>query len=270
MAESKRGALVTAAAQGIGRGIALALAADGYRVLCCDLEQQRESGEATVAAVKQGGGDAAFFPCDVTRSADMAAAVAKVVELFGSLDASVATVGGGERKPVSEQSFEAYEKAIATTQHASFYQTQLSAQQMKAQGRGGSIVIIGSIMADFAFPGAAAYSMAKCAIRQLGKTAAHELAADQIRVNVLQPGYIDTPGERRLSSEEQLAHAATLIPLKRLGQPSDIGATVSFLCSAAASYVTGAVIDVDGGFKVALQLGHKQGGGTDYVKDAED
>ena len=139
---------------------------------------------------------------------------------------------------------------------------------MKEQGRGGCIVIIGSIMADFCQPtSACVYSMGKCAIRQLGKVAAAELACENIRVNVIQPGYIDTPGERRVATEEELRNSAKCIPLQRLGQPADIGNMASYLCSPAGSYVTGSVFDVDGGFKVNLALpGHTQERGEEQGK----
>lgn len=261
-----KGAMVTAAAQGIGRGCAEQLAAGGYCVLCCDLERQREAAQATVEAIRAAGGRADFFACDVTDSNDLAAAVARTVELYGSLDASVAVVGGngpGGRMSVLECTAETYERTIALTQHATFYQTQYSARQMVAQGAGGSIVIIGSIMADYAFRTAGAYTMAKCAIRQLAKVAALELAPHNVRVNVVQPGYINTPGERQVASEEELANSAKCLPLQRLGRPDDVGNMVAFLCSAGATYVTGTCVDVDGGFKVALALpGHTQDNGS--------
>merc|ERR1712146_755713 len=103
--------------------------------------------------------------------------------------------------------------------------------------------------------------------RQLGKTAAAELAPHAIRVNVLQPGYIDTPGERKLASEEEIATSALCIPLQRMGTPDDIGGMVAFLCSEKASYITGSVIDVDGGFKVALALPGASQKGGECTKD---
>jgi glucose 1-dehydrogenase len=196
---SKKVALVTGAAQGIGRGVSLALASLGAHVVCCDLERQRAGAEETVALARAAGGDGCFVACDVMKRDDLVGAVRAAVEKFGGLDISVAVVGGNPlgRATLLEQTPESYEATIALTQHATFYQTQVSAQQMVAQKRGGSIVIIGSIMADFAsFSTAHAYSMAKCAVRQLSKTAARELATHKIRVNTVQPGYIDTPGER--------------------------------------------------------------------------
>jgi len=272
-------AFVTGGAQGIGRGCAMALAAEGYSVLVCDLERQRVGGEATAAAVKasaaavSSGGSAQFVACDVTDTESLAAAIASCAELFGEeISASVAVVGGGPdgaRAPLLEQSAASYFGTIALTQHATFFQTQYSAQAMVRGGKGGSIVIIGSIMADMAAPTGGAYSMAKCAIRQLGKTAAAELAPHKIRVNVVQPGYIDTPGERQVrercllfgcavlllfvlrliretplvqvASEEEIKNSSMCIPLQRMGTPEDIGNMVAFLCLPKASYVTGSV-----------------------------
>ena len=131
------------------------------------------------------------------------------------------------------------------------YQAQQSAKQMVKQGTGGRIVVIGSIMADFSAATAAAYSMAKCATREMVKVAANEVACHDININMIQPGYIDTPGERRLASEEELRNSASCIPLRRLGTPRDIGQLALFLCSDQSTYITGSVVDCDGGFKVS-------------------
>ena len=259
--------LVTGAAQGIGCGICLELAEAGYDVLCCDLERQRSLCMSnTVEKILDFGGQASFFACDVLDREQLQAAVAKAVALSGHLAVSVCTVGGpiSLRSSILTMPPDDYLATVAMTQHATFFQLQLSAQQMERQiPQGGSIIIIGSIMADFSSPTAAAYSSAKCAVRQLGKTAAVELAPHRIRVNVVQPGYVDTPGERVVASEEEIANSATCIPLQRMGLPSDIGHMVAFLASEKATYITGGIFDVDGGYKSALALpGHTQRAGT--------
>jgi len=192
-----------------------------------------------------------------------------VVEKYGGLDISVSVIGGGPRVNFLEETEESYLRTVQLTQHTAWNQTQAAARQMKAQGRGGKCIMIGSIMADMTSAKASAYSMAKCALRQLAKTAALELAPEKINVNVIQPGYIDTPGERKQASDDEIENSATCIPLKRMGRGRDIGNLCAFLASAAADYMTGSVIDCDGGFKTALALpGHSQEKGEETAAAA--
>src|SRR4029078_8200526 len=104
------------------------------------------------------------------------------------------------------------------------------------------------------FPNSAAYNMAKAAVNHLGRTLAAELAAHRINVNVVNPGYIDTPGERKFATEEQSAQAARNLRWGRLGAPRDIGRAVAFLASEDADYITGTALVVAGGSKLAMRL----------------
>jgi len=126
--------------------------------------------------------------------------------------------------------------------------------QAEAGQAGGKIVIISSILEEMPAPGSAAYNMAKAAVNHLGRTMAIELARYRINVNMVNPGWIDTPGERRFSSEVQLREGGKRIPWGRLGSPEDIGKAVVFLASDDADYVTGATLRVDGGFLLGLTL----------------
>src|SRR5204862_4366432 len=121
------------------------------------------------------------------------------------------------------------------------------ARQMVEQGGGGKIVIIGSILGEIPFPSSAAYNMAKAAINHLGRTLAAELTTHRINVNVINPGYIDTPGERKFATEAQIEQATRNIPWGRLGTPRDIGRAVAYLASDDADYITGSALVVDGG-----------------------
>lgn len=103
-------------------------------------------------------------------------------------------------------------------------------------------------------PNAAVYGMCKAAITHLGASLAAELTEDRINVNVICPGWIDTPGERKFCPEEEIQRLGALLPWGRIGTPDDIGNTCSFLCSAAADYITGSTINVDGGYTVGLRL----------------
>jgi glucose 1-dehydrogenase len=125
---------------------------------------------------------------------------------------------------------------------------------MVRQGDGGKIVIIGSVHYDMAPANSAAYNMAKAAVNHLARTLSVELAPHRINVNVINPGWIDTPGERNFASEAELQRSGRRIPWGRLGKPEDIAKAVAFLCSDDAEYITGATLRVDGGFVPGLVL----------------
>jgi glucose 1-dehydrogenase len=126
------------------------------------------------------------------------------------------------------------------------------------QGTGGKIIVIGSIHAEFPFARSAAYNMSKAGINHLARTMAGELAEHRINVNVINPGWIDTPGERQYTSEEEMKKAALNIPWKRMGTIRDIGRCVVFLASDDADYMTGSVMRVDGGMMLGLKLPQSQ------------
>eukprot|EP00462_Mataza_sp_D1_P009323 CAMPEP_0175159672 /NCGR_PEP_ID=MMETSP0087-20121206/23557_1 /TAXON_ID=136419 /ORGANISM="Unknown Unknown, Strain D1" /LENGTH=115 /DNA_ID=CAMNT_0016447757 /DNA_START=455 /DNA_END=802 /DNA_ORIENTATION=+ len=111
-------------------------------------------------------------------------------------------------------------------------------------------------MAEWTQSGCSSYTMAKAAIQKLAKTAAVEFGPSQIRVNVVQPGWIDTPGEREKGgfTQTDFDQIADVLPLRRIGTPADVGDAVAFLCSEAAKYVTGSVLNVDGGYTASLSL----------------
>ncbi len=147
---------------------------------------------------------------------------------------------------------------IEVSQFGVFHTCQFAARQMikqEQQGRSaGKIVIISSIHAELPVPTSAPYNMAKAAINHFGETLAAELTPYHINVNIINPGWIDTPGERRLATEEEIQAGAKRLPWKRLGTSEDIGKAVAYLTSDDADYVTGATLRVDGGFVLGLQL----------------
>jgi glucose 1-dehydrogenase len=118
---------------------------------------------------------------------------------------------------------------------------------MVGQESGGSIVVIGSPHAVVAVPLAMAYNMAKAAVDHMARTAAIELAEHRIRVNVIHPGWIDTPGEREHATEEEIARSAAKLPWKRLGRPDEIARGVVLLCDPRSDYITGSTFTIDGG-----------------------
>jgi glucose 1-dehydrogenase len=247
-------ALVTGAARGIGRGVALCLAEEGANLIVNDLPPAEGLGaRATAREAEALGREALAYDADISDHEQVAALFAAGVEHFGRIDVVVANAAFSIREPVIEARWEHVLRTLEVTQFGVFHTCQAAAQQMVKQG-GGKIVIIGSILGEIVFLNSAAYNMAKAAVIHLGRTLAAELAAHHINVNVINPGYIDTPGERKFATEEQIAQAARNLPWGRLGTPHDIGRAVAFLTSDDADYITGSVLVVDGGYRHAMRL----------------
>jgi glucose 1-dehydrogenase len=146
-------------------------------------------------------------------------------------------------------------RTIEVTQFGVYHTCQAAARHMAARGGPGKIIIIGSVLSEIPMPTSAAYNMAKAAVVHLGRTLAAELTGLRINVNVINPGYIDTPGERAFASEEQIAQTAHILPWGRLGTAHDIGKAAAFLASDDADYITGSVLQVDGGYRLAMKIG---------------
>jgi len=246
-------ALVTGASRGIGRGIALRLAAEGADVVVNFLGYPEEAAEVA-ALIEQHGRRALVVEADTADRAALTAMFEQAVATLGRLDIAVANAATSIREAVVDADWEHVQRTIAVAQFGVFHTCQLAAQQMVRQGAGGKIVIIGSVHAEIAVPRSAAYNMAKAAVNHLGATLAAELAPHHINVNIVNPGWIDTPGERRFASEEDIRQGGKRIPWGRLGTPEDIAGVVAFLVSDDADYVTGATLRADGGFKLGLRL----------------
>jgi glucose 1-dehydrogenase len=250
-------ALITGASRGIGRGIALSLAAEGADIVV-NYRSHRDEARQVVETVEDMGCRALPWQADVAQRDAVAAMVAGAVEAFGRLDIAVTNAAYSMREPVVGAAWENVEQVIQVSQFGVFHTCQLAARQMVAQADagqgGGKIVIISSILEEMPAPGSAAYNMAKAAINHLGRTMAAELARYRINVNMVNPGWIDTPGERQYASEDQLRDGGKRLPWGRLGTPEDIGNAVAFLASDNADYITGATLRVDGGFLLGLTL----------------
>lgn len=256
-------ALVTGASLGIGQGIALALAEEGADVVV-NYRSHRAEAEAVAGKIEQLGRRALIWQADVADRDAVAAMIGGTVEHFGRLDIAVANAAMSIREPIVEASWEHVQQTLNVTQFGVFHTCQLAVQQMVKQplnGRSrGKIVVISSIHEEIAPRNSGAYNMAKAAINHLARTMAAELAPQKININVVNPGWIDTPGERNFYSEEQLAAAGKRIPWGRIGQPEDIGRAVAYLASDDADYVTGSVLRVDGGFVLGLSLPEEAAG----------
>ncbi len=254
-------ALVTGASLGIGRGIALCLAAEGADVVV-NYRAHEDDARKVAAGVEALGSRALVWQADISDQSAVQGMFAGAVEHFGHVDIAVANAAMSIRETVVDAAWENVRRTIEVSQFGTFHTCQLAARQMVKQyhaGRvGAKIVIISSVLEEIAPATSAAYNMAKAAINHLGRTMALELAPFKINVNMINPGWIDTPGERVFASEEDLAAGGKRIPWGRLGTEQDIGKAAVFLSSPDADYVTGATLRVDGGFVLGLRLPESQ------------
>jgi len=240
-------ALVTGAARGIGRACVLEMARRGAGVAINDVRFIDEA-ESVAREVRAMSKRAIVAQGDVSDRQAMDALVNRTVEELGRLDILVANAGRNVRKPFLEMEPQDMEETLAVTLWGTFHVSQLAARQMVRQGRGGSIVFISSVHAVLAIPGSAAYNAAKAGINHLARTMAAELTPHSVRVNTIEPGWIDTPGERAAFGEQQLREAGAQLPLGRMGTADEIARGAAFLASDEASYITGSTLRIDGGY----------------------
>lgn len=239
-------AIVTGASRGIGRAIAVALAEAGANV-GINFRSHPEEAEEVAAEIRRLGREAIPLQADVADREAIAASVRKMVERFGKLDIAVSNAAYSDREPFYAADLRGFERTVDVTMWGAFNLMWASARQMIDQGHGGSIVIVSSPHAFVAVPRAMAYNMSKAAIDQMARTAAIELVDHRIRVNMIHPGWIDTPGERKYASEEALERGGAKLPWKRMGRPEEVARGAVFLCDPASDYMTGSSILIDGG-----------------------
>jgi 3-oxoacyl-[acyl-carrier protein] reductase len=231
-------AIVTGAGSGIGRAIAVQLAAEGYKVLVNDF--RTEAAEAVAAEI---GGLACGG--DVSNEADVAAMVAKAEASFGSVTHLINNAGHVHQGRFTELTVEEFDRMIAVHLRGTFLCTQAVLKGMLARGQG-VIVNIASQLGQIGGIELVHYSAAKAGIIGLTKALAREVSAQGVRVNAVAPGPINTPLVRSLSADWQRAKAAEL-PLGRFGEPEEVAATVAFLCSPAASLFVGQTLGPNSG-----------------------
>jgi NAD(P)-dependent dehydrogenase (short-subunit alcohol dehydrogenase family) len=242
-------ALVTGGASGIGRGVALAFAAQGARVVVADIAA---AGEDVAAAIRADGGEAFFQRCDVADAAQVEALVAATVARYGRLDCAFNNAGIEEEHQRLADSEEAmYDRMMGVNVKGVWLCMKHELRQMLAQG-GGAIVNTASVAGLVGAPRHAIYAASKHAVVGLTKSAAAEYGKKGIRVNSVCPGVIRTPMlERALEREPGWeASLVALHPIGRLGEVGDVVAAVLWLCSDAAAFVTGHQLAVDGAMTV--------------------
>jgi len=243
-------ALITGAGSGIGRATSLVFADEGAKLVLADVDER--SGEETARLVREGGGEAVHVTCDVTDSAQVEALVASAVERFGRLDCAFNNAGiGGESARLVDYEEQAWHRVIAVNLTGVFLCMKSELRQMVAQS-GGAIVNAASLVGVIGYPYLTAYNAAKHGVVGLTRTAALEYATLGIRINAVCPAWIETPmvmdeGPAPASIPEVYEAIASLVPMRRLGKSAEVAQAVAWLCSDAASFVTGHPLLVDGG-----------------------
>jgi 3-oxoacyl-[acyl-carrier protein] reductase len=254
-----RVALVCAASKGLGRASAEALARDGLRVAIC--ARGREALAATAAAIEAAGGDVLALEADLRRADDVARVVEAAVARFGALDVLVTNTGGPPSGPFLSLDDRAWTEAIDSLLLSVVRLCRLAIPHMRARG-GGRIIHVTSISVKQPIEGLVLSNALRSAVTSLAKTLSVELAADNILVNCVAPGYTRTDRVVELADQSAAREGTTRgaieqrmlakIPMGRMGEPKEFGDVVAFLASPAASYVTGVTIPVDGGWTRGL------------------
>lgn len=242
-----RVALVTGAGSGIGRSCALALAREGARVVVSDVAT--EGGNETVSLIQRVQGEAIFVQCDVSKPQEIEALITGVGEKYGQLDCAVNNAGiGGVQQPTVDYPLENWQKVLDINLTAPWLCMKYEIAQMLKHGRG-SIVNMASILGVTGTAYSGAYVAAKHGLVGATQTAALEYSSQGIRVNAVCPGYIETPLLTNANLSSQVMKSlVTMHPIGRLGKPEEIAELVLWLCSDAASFVTGAAMLIDGGY----------------------
>lgn len=240
-------ALVTGAAAGIGRATALAFAAKGITVVVSDVDSA--GGEQTVALIQGAGGVAHFVRCDVTLDSDVAALIAEVLARYGRLDYAFNNAGIEiEKGRLAEGDESEFDAIMGVNVKGVWLCMKHQLPVMLKQG-GGAIVNTASVAGLMAAPKMSIYCASKHAVLGLTRSAAVEYAKKNIRINAVCPGVIDTQMFRRAheADPKKADFAAAMHPVGRIGKAEEVAAAVLYLCSDAATFVTGVALPVDGG-----------------------
>jgi NAD(P)-dependent dehydrogenase (short-subunit alcohol dehydrogenase family) len=246
-----RVALITGASSGIGRATAEAFAAKGAKVV---LAARREDELASlVGEIEARGGKATAITTDVSVAKDVERMVAAAIDAYGRLDYAVNNAGTeGRLAAITDLTEDDWDRVLDINLKGTFLCMKYEARAMLAGGHGGAIVNVGSVNSFLGFPTGSAYVTSKHGLIGLTSCVSAELAAQGIRVNLVCPGFVDTPMHHR--GRAKLGDALyddVLLPtvhLRRVGRPEEIARSILFLCSDDASYITGTTLTPDGGY----------------------
>jgi NAD(P)-dependent dehydrogenase (short-subunit alcohol dehydrogenase family) len=237
-------AVITGAGSGMAKASVKLFVDEGARVIAADISGAEKDVAADIGA--------AVVPvhCDVTKEADVEAIMRAAIDEFGQLDAVLNVAGIGDAAMMADVTMEHYDRVMDIDLRGVLLGTKHAIRTMLESGRGGAIVNWSSIGGLNASPFTGVYSAAKAGVISVTRTAAVEYADKGIRVNCVCPGYIKTEGMG--ASLDHYPGAAELTPMKRLGQPHEVAEVAAFLCSDRASFVTGAVVPIDGGRSILI------------------
>lgn len=239
-------ALVTGASSGIGRATALALAEHGADV-ALNFFSLEEAAAAAATQIRSLGRRALLLPVDIAKQSAVEEMVAQTKSELGRIDLLVCSAVYSDRELFWKADMAGFRRTLDVSMMGAYYVLRAVANVMIAQGQGGSVVVVSSPHSKLAIPSCMAYNMAKAANDQMARTAAVELLTHKIRVNIMHPGWTDTPGERKYFSDEVLQKTAPSLPLGRMARPEEIARGVIFLLDPASDYVTGTTLAIDGG-----------------------
>ena len=251
-----KNAIVTGASRGIGAATAIALAKAGANV-AINFGSSTAAAEEVAAECEAFGVKTRLAPADVGIQSEVERIVSETVDEFGALDIAVSNAAYSDREIFYAANMDGFERTIQVTMWGAFYLLRAAANSMIATETQGSIVVVSSPHSWRPIPGAMAYNMSKAAIDQMARTAATELCDKRIRVNIVHPGWIDTPGERKFFTEEKLMRKGAELPWGRLGKPEEIARGVVFLCDPDSDYMTGSSLLIDGGIELPIAEMHR-------------
>jgi NAD(P)-dependent dehydrogenase (short-subunit alcohol dehydrogenase family) len=239
-------AIVTGGGSGIGREIAYSFAAHGAKIVVADIDEV--GGAETIAQLQKRDSRGIFVKADTSKAEQSDALVRATIKEFGALHIAVNNAGiGGPQVPVGEYPIEAWDRVIGVNLSGVFYGMRYQIPAMLAAG-GGSIVNISSILGQVGFRGASAYVAAKHGLVGLTQNAALEYGPNNIRVNVVGPGFINTPLLEKNLTPDAMKTLASLHPIGRIGEAKEVAELVLWLASDKASFVTGSYYSIDGGY----------------------
>jgi NAD(P)-dependent dehydrogenase (short-subunit alcohol dehydrogenase family) len=241
-----RTAIITGASKGLGKTMALALAAEGARIALVSRDEGRLS--AVAGEISAAGGEAAVFPADVTREEEVQRIEREILAVYPKVNILINNAGVNVRKPVVDFTLEEWRRVMDTNVTAAFLLCRSFIPAMTGQGYG-RILNMTSIMSHISLPGRIAYSASKTALLGMTRTLALELAPEAITVNGISPGPFGTEMNRTLMENPEInAEFIASIPLGRWGKVEEIGQLAVYLCSEEAGFITGTDIVIDGGW----------------------